>query len=91
MDIDIDKMVYNGKRFHFPILCLRFYQNKTGFEKGKTTLSKSGYIIFRLTGVEIAMVETVGIADLAEDAEDADELQSRLYTAPTEVLPSERW
>ena len=81
-------MVYNGKRFHFLILCLRFYQNKTGFEKGKATLSKCGYIIFGLTGVEIAVVETVGIAD---EEDYADELQSRLYTAPTEVLPSERW
>ena len=46
IDISIDKMVYNGKRFHFPILYLRLYQNKTGVEKGKATLSECGYIIF---------------------------------------------
>ena len=44
IDISIDKMVYNGKRFFF-IPHLRFMQNKTEFEKGKATLSKSGYIM----------------------------------------------
>ena len=59
-----------------------------GLEKGKATLLRCGYIIYGLTGVVVEGVETVWIADLAEDA---DELQSRLCIAPTEVLPSERW
>ena len=47
------------------ILRLKFYQNKTGFEKGKATLSKSGYIY-------VGKVETVRIADEADYADCAD-------------------
>ena len=62
IDISIDKVNYNGKRFLF--LRLRFTKIKTGLEKGKATFSKSGYII--------GEVETVRIADEADYAEDAD-------------------
>ncbi len=77
-------MVYNGKRFHFLILCLRFYQNKTGFEKGKATLSKCGYIIFGLTGVEIAVVETVGIAFDIEVVQNEILEAAKRYTTETD-------
>ena len=40
-------------------------QNKTEFEKGKTTLSKSGYIM-------LVRWKLVWIADEADCAEDAD-------------------
>ena len=44
IDISIDKVNYNDKRFLFFRL-LGFIQNKTGFEKGKATFSKCGYIM----------------------------------------------
>ena len=44
--------------------------------------------MLRTNGSKDCDSENLWIADLAEDA---DELQSRLCIAPTEVLPSERW
>ena len=53
----------------------RVYQNKTGFEKGKATLSKSGYIILRTDGNrDCGGGNYLGIADLAEDLDKAIEL-----------------
>ena len=58
--ISIDKVVYKCTRFLF--FAFEVYQNKTGFEKGKATLSKSEYIMLDrgfgrlrgLRGLEIA-------------------------------------
>ena len=58
MNIDIRSISWftNAHDFFF---AFKVYQNKMGFEKGKATLSKSGYIY-------VGEVETVRIADLAD-------------------------
>ena len=67
MNIDIRPIRWftNAHDFFF---AFEVYQNKTGFEKGKATLSKSGYIY-------VGDVETVWIADEADGADYADELR----------------